>query len=387
MKLLKQIFTGAAIMVSVSANAQVKFIMNDWQKTKDAAHESGKYIFMDCYTDWCSWCKVMDKETFADDKVAEVLGSKMVCAKMDMEKGVGVQLAMKYGVSAFPSLLVFNSDGRLVYRSMGYEKPEPFLKTIEEALSINEPLAGYSEKIDIAYPDFYKVVFDKTKKSPFPKEAEVYAFMDKQKDLTTEVSWNILKRFSMYDKYNKNVLENIETYRKLYGNADADNMIDNILYSKLKSAIKNKSEEELNLVIDLASKYHSADAGTIRYQYQSTYYLQTGNCAAYTQTISTMLASQDELDAGQLNSYSWNVYEKCDDDQSIKLATSWIEKAVKMDSQYAYLDTYAALLFKGKNYDQAKSIAQKAIETGKKENEDVKETEGLLEKINAAMAK
>jgi hypothetical protein len=52
-----------------------------------------------------------------------------------------------------------------------------------------------------------------------------------------------------------------------------------------------------------------------------------------------------------------------------------------------YVDTYAALLFKLKQYKSAQLQAKRAIELGKNENLEIKETENLLLKIEAAMKK
>jgi hypothetical protein len=60
------------------------------------------------------------------------------------------------------------------------------------------------------------------------------------------------------------------------------------------------------------------------------------------------------------------------------------EKDLETDSQYAYLDTYAALLYRNKNYKEAEDYANQAINTGKKAGEDVKATEDLLEKVKTA---
>jgi hypothetical protein len=54
---------------------------------------------------------------------------------------------------------------------------------------------------------------------------------------------------------------------------------------------------------------------------------------------------------------------------------------------YMLLDTYAALLFKNGELKKAKQYAELAIETGKKENEEVRETEVLLKKINGSLEK
>jgi hypothetical protein len=61
-----------------------------------------------------------------------------------------------------------------------------------------------------------------------------------------------------------------------------------------------------------------------------------------------------------------------------------MKKAIENDSQYAYVDTYAALLYKNKNYQEAERIANQAISIGKKAGENVKSTEELLEKIKTA---
>jgi hypothetical protein len=49
--------------------------------------------------------------------------------------------------------------------------------------------------------------------------------------------------------------------------------------------------------------------------------------------------------------------------------------------EYAYLDTYAFLLYKSGNKEQTKKIAQLALEAAKKEKESTKALEKLLEKL------
>ena len=41
---------------------EINFIKQDWEAARKAAKEKNKYIFMDAYTNWCSWCKVMDSK-------------------------------------------------------------------------------------------------------------------------------------------------------------------------------------------------------------------------------------------------------------------------------------------------------------------------------------
>ena len=66
------------------------------------------------------------------------------------------------------------------------------------------------------------------------------------------------------------------------------------------------------------------------------------------------------------------------------MAIGWMSDVVKLDPQYMYLDTYAALFFKAGKYDEALTWADKAISVGKDNDEDVEETKGLRDKIQAA---
>lgn len=52
-----------------------------------AAHESEpKMIFIDMYTDWCGWCKVMDKKTFTDANVISLLNENYYPVKFNAEQ-------------------------------------------------------------------------------------------------------------------------------------------------------------------------------------------------------------------------------------------------------------------------------------------------------------
>jgi thioredoxin-related protein len=42
-------------------------------------------IFIDTYTDWCGWCKKMDRETFTNSVISDLLNQKFYPVKFDAE--------------------------------------------------------------------------------------------------------------------------------------------------------------------------------------------------------------------------------------------------------------------------------------------------------------
>ena len=60
----------------------------EWISIEEAAKRNQKNprkIFIDVYTDWCGWCKKMDRDTFANPKIAEYLNKHYYAVKLDAE--------------------------------------------------------------------------------------------------------------------------------------------------------------------------------------------------------------------------------------------------------------------------------------------------------------
>jgi len=96
-----------------------------WTEIKAKALKERKMIFFDAYTSWCGPCKYLESDIYTEQSVASYFNSNFINVKFDMEKGEGIQLAGEFNIMAYPTLLFFSPEGKLVHKTVGaMEAPE-----------------------------------------------------------------------------------------------------------------------------------------------------------------------------------------------------------------------------------------------------------------------
>ncbi|MBA7554807.1 hypothetical protein ES705_47442 [subsurface metagenome] len=82
---MKRLFIIACLFIALSMNAQEV----NWYTFKEAVELNKKEprkILVDVYTDWCGYCKVMDKNTFGNKYVADYLNKSYYPVKFNAEQ-------------------------------------------------------------------------------------------------------------------------------------------------------------------------------------------------------------------------------------------------------------------------------------------------------------
>ncbi|MEL7535038.1 MAG: hypothetical protein AAFN10_27290 [Bacteroidota bacterium] len=192
----------------------------------------------------------------------------------------------------------------------------------------------------------------------------------------SEVVWNVIATMSLPEAHQERYLTNYQTYIDKFGKADAKGVVDNIINSKFYSALRAKDETVLEEALAMLREYGDASQEN---SMKMAYYQRTDNWASLVEAGNALAQAQGyEGKGGSFNSAAWTMYEKCEDQALLAVATDWMHQVVLKEDSYAYLDTYAALLFKTGQTGLAMKWANRAIATGKKNNEDVSGTEALI---------
>lgn len=121
------------ISIAELLNAQeIKFFNGTFDDAVAVANKENKVLMIDFYTDWCVWCKELDKKVYTDLEVSEFANQNFINLKIDAEKGNGIELAKLYKIIGYPTILFLNGKKEEVDRIYGYFPPKEFLKRIQD---------------------------------------------------------------------------------------------------------------------------------------------------------------------------------------------------------------------------------------------------------------
>ncbi len=106
---------------------------SDLDAAKSEARSAGRLLFIDFTADWCPPCKVMKREVFSKDAVAKALeGFIPVQVDLSDRTGPGSAVVTQYEVSAIPTFIVADAEGKVLKRHVGGMGPDLFLEWLAE---------------------------------------------------------------------------------------------------------------------------------------------------------------------------------------------------------------------------------------------------------------
>jgi thiol-disulfide isomerase/thioredoxin len=379
-----------AFVFNVSAqNKHINFEHGTWTEVLAKAKQENRMIYLDCYTTWCGPCKWMAKNVFTNDTVADFYNSNFVNVEMDMEKGEGLEIAKKYGIRAYPTMLYLSADGTVMHRTCGSAPVQSFVNKGKEALDPEKQLNTFTKQFnnsnaDGAFASRYISMLEAGCQD-YSSELSAYFASQNENDLTNRNNWNMIYKY-MNDPASREfsyLEKNREIFSKLYTKDSVAKKINDLYYASLSIAIRKKDDIAFQSMRTKVKESENPDAEKIIMDADLRYFLSKADWKNYSLTAVTYADKYLKSDAMGLNSLAWNFYERIEDKVMLEKAAAWAKHSMELQAMYANTDTYAALLYKLGKKTEAKKAAEDAIELAKKEGSAYSETEELLKKIGS----
>ena len=249
--------------------------LDDYDAALKKAADENKHIVVDFSgSDWCGWCKRLDKEVFATDEFKKAASEKYVLLMVDspMKKSLltpkaakeNPKLVEKFGVNGFPTVVVLDPKGEEVCR-LGYEKggPAKYIEKLDAEIRDAPDVKKYIKPIedvlnshDSKMEEESRAVMEKVeKKFPKPKEGASKSELRKYRREAMKYAQQVMFE-EVYAKY-------VPLYDKAFAEAKAMKVPANMesrkkdlideqesRFEMLKTALKAYEEAKKNGTLD-----------------------------------------------------------------------------------------------------------------------------------------
>ena len=140
------------LLLGINSYSQEYNFIN-WYSFEEAVsltEKNPKMVIVDVYTDWCGWCKKMDKETFTDSRVISYINENFYAVKINAENNKkkfdfrGQEyseqtMAQAMRVSSFPNFVIMDAAMENITQLPGYREPGDFLNALTALLKNFNP--------------------------------------------------------------------------------------------------------------------------------------------------------------------------------------------------------------------------------------------------------
>jgi thioredoxin-related protein len=132
----------AVFAVATLAQARAEWL-TDYKQAQEQAKAGNKLVLLNFTgSDWCGWCIKLDREVFSTPEFKDYASKNLVLLEADFPhakpqsasvRRQNEELAMRYQVIGFPTILVLNGDGKVV-GELGYTPggPSTFIAELEK---------------------------------------------------------------------------------------------------------------------------------------------------------------------------------------------------------------------------------------------------------------
>jgi len=137
------------LLVIVSAKAEGVVWMRSLENAQKLSQVTNKPLLLDFWAHWCGPCKKMDSDVWSKEEIKELM-ENFIPVKIDID--IDSKNASKYGARSIPTIMITDSWGNELYKSVGYKDKNAILKLLTN-FSVNLGGINRANQILLKKPD------------------------------------------------------------------------------------------------------------------------------------------------------------------------------------------------------------------------------------------
>jgi len=365
---MKQILTflTLSLLTSLRLFSQgIEFFHGTWAEAQEKAKSEEKLIFVDAFASWCGPCKRMAASVFPQEKVGSFFNANFINLKIDMEKPENAEFAGKYPVSAYPTLLFIDANGKIVQKAVGAKDADQLLEFAQKVLGRADKSADYEKQYAEGNrdPKFLLDYIRALNAAGKPSLKITNEYLATQTDFTTDLNLQFLYEGTVeadsrvFDLLVKNQSKTIA----LLGEEKVSARIEKACRNTVKKAIEFKSEELLGEAKSKMKTALPARAEAFGFEAGMSYYAATKDSKNYLKAAQSLQKSEIKNNSAKLHDLVISLLRAFPEDpKTLEQAEKWAKDAAENGGLPEYYLTLADIYKRQGNKEKAKSAAEKA---------------------------
>ena len=373
---------------NTSAQPYIQFEKGGFAAALEKSKKTNKPLFFMCYASWCPHCHTMREHVFTDSSVVDFYNRYFICVEQDMEKDEGIKLHKDFNIKSYPTLIYFDSNGKVIYRTTGELQSANFISEGLTALTPEKQLPFLKQQfeLDISNSDkcYDYLVVLKNGELDYSDVVKKYFSTQKENDLLSEKNWKIIANGTT--EINSREFQFLLSHQKEFASLTSAERVERKIVSVVKNLLSQGINEKDSIHYfanrKLATDIHLRKIDSLIFISDIKFYENTQNWDAYKTHTLQLTATDIWNNYGQLNAIATIYLYHISDSLALVQSINWTAHALALHEDYGIYILSAKLHQKINDKKGVIKMAKKGKELALKYGWDYDEADKLLKEYN-----